>query len=183
MLWIFLLAVMSGIGSSLLLINSFVGATRTVLGDLLAMVAVFFDVLITIGQIEYLKQHRSTDSILLNLHIFLFLLLLTAPAILALHFLGVPILTNVTLPALLLGVGIGLFVGFGQFLNYEAFKRIDGYLAFMMFNLSVLITFVIEVFIKAAVRPTVLLLLSATLILSSSVLAELINTHCQRKGR
>jgi drug/metabolite transporter (DMT)-like permease len=83
---------------------------------------------------------------------------------------------------LLLGMGIGLFVGFGQFLNYEAFKRIDGYLAYMMFNLSILVTFILEAFVIHSIEPTMLLVLSGALIIGASVTAEVVNSRCQKKG-
>ena len=98
------------------------------------------------------------------------------------HLLGFSIFAGLTRQSLFLAMGIGLFVGFGQMLNYAAFKRIDGYLAFMMFNLSVLLTFALEVFVINAVSPTPLLLFSAVLIIGASVIAELINSRCEKQG-
>ncbi len=183
LLWILLLAVGAGLGSALLVYSSSVlPSSWSLVGDILAMISTFFDVLMTIGQIQYIKRHLKTDGLLLNAHIFFFLLLFTSPILIVLHFIGSSVLAGLTLERLLLGMGIGLFVGTGQLLNYEAFKRIDGYLAYMMFNLSILITFTMEVFVMRSVHPTPLLLLSGALIIGASVMAEYINARCQRQG-
>ena len=180
---IFLLAVMAGIGSSLLVFNTkYLSASSSVTGDILAMISTFFDVLVTISQIEYCKRYRSVNGFLLNIHIFLCLLICTAPGMIALTLWNPAILHGLTLRTLLFGMGIGLFVGIGQLLNYAAFKRIDGYLAYMMFNLSILITFSLEVFAVHSVKPTPLLLLSAILIVGASVYAEIVNSRCEKRG-
>ncbi|MBP9773696.1 MAG: HD domain-containing protein [Candidatus Peribacteraceae bacterium] len=182
-LFIFMLAIAAGIGSSMLVYNGTISHQSTsIAGDALAMISTFFDVLMTIGQIEYIKRFRSTDGSLLNIHIFLFLLLFTAPVVLVGALTHSPILSGLTMHSLLLGLGIGLFVGFGQLLNYEAFKRIDGYLAFMMFNLSILITFLFEVFFVHSLKPTPLLIVSGLLIITASLSAEFINSRAQKKG-
>jgi GTP diphosphokinase / guanosine-3',5'-bis(diphosphate) 3'-diphosphatase len=183
MVIILLLAAASGIGSILLLVNSFAGVSGRIVGDILAVLAVFFDVLITISIIEYLRRHLTTDGLLLNLHIFFYLLLITAPVVGTLSMLGFPIFYGLTWKTLILAMGIGVLVGMGQFLSYEAFRRIDGYIAFMMFNLSVLVAMVFEVFVINTVLPTQLLLLSAILIVCSSSAAEVINSRCRGKVR
>lgn len=184
MLIVFLLGVLGGLGSSLLVYNeSQLTLSYSVLGDIFAMISMFFDLLLVIGQIQYLKSFPKTDGMLLNIHIFFFLLLGTAPVIALSPLFHENILQALTPTTLFLGLGIGLFVGIGQFLNYEAFKRIDGYLAYMMFNLSVLITFVIEAFVIHSVEPTVLLIISGLLIIGASVTAEIVNSRCQRSGQ
>ncbi|MBI3815998.1 HD domain-containing protein [Candidatus Peregrinibacteria bacterium] len=180
MSWIFLLAVISAFASSLIFFNDVQHSSATALGDILAMISTFFDVFLTVGQIQYIKKFAKTDGLLLNEHVFLFLLAFVSPAILLLLLAHQPILAGLTLKTFFLGLGIGLFVGTGQLLNYEAFKRIDGYLAFMLFNLSVIVTFSMETFLLRSVRPTVVLLLSAILIVISSVAAELINFRAER---
>jgi GTP pyrophosphokinase len=183
MLTIFLLAVFAGAGSSLLVYNNaLISDSWSIVGDALAMVSTFFDVLMTIGQIQYIKNFQKTDGMLLNLHIFFFLLMCTAPVIALSPLFGITLLRGLTMRTLLLGMGIGLFVGFGQFLNYEAFKRIDGYLAYMMFNLSILVTFILEAFVIHSIEPTMLLVLSGALIIGASVTAEVVNSRCQKKG-
>ncbi|MBI3619128.1 HD domain-containing protein [Candidatus Peregrinibacteria bacterium] len=178
---IFLLAVISAFASSLIFFNDVQHSSATALGDILAMISTFFDVLLTVGQIQYIKKFARTDGLLLNVHVFFFLLLFVSPAILLLLLAHRPVLAGLTLKTFFLGMGIGLFVGTGQLLNYEAFKRIDGYLAFMLFNLSVIVTFSMETFLLHSVRPTVVLLLSTMLIMISSVAAEFINSRAERR--
>lgn len=183
MLMIFLLAVTGGIGSSLLIQNSL--QTRdawSAVGDILAMIAMFFDVLLVIGQIQYIKHFIKTNGMLLNMHVFSFVLLFIAPIIIISSFFGIEILKGLTRSSLLWGMAIGLMIGVGQLLNYEAFKRIDGYLAYMMFNISVLITFVAEAFFLRTIQPTFLLILSGVMIIGASVFAEIVNSRCEKKG-
>jgi drug/metabolite transporter (DMT)-like permease len=183
MLWIFILAVTGSFGSTLLFINTLHhDSAPSLIGDILAFIAVFFDVLMTIGQIEYIKRHIRTDGLLLNVHIFSFVLVLSTPVVGVLYAAGHPVLAGLNGRTLLLGMGTGLIIGIGQLLNYEAFKRIDGYLAFMMFNLSVLLTFALETLVLRSLEPTALLILSGVLIVGSSIVAEMINSRCQRKG-
>jgi drug/metabolite transporter (DMT)-like permease len=184
MLSIFLIGAAASIGGSLLVgAESVVGPSWSLFGDILAIISTFFDVILTVGQIQYIKRFVRTDGMLLNLHIFFYLVLFTAPVLALSRFFGGPFLQNTSWTTLILGLGIGLFVGIGQMLNYEAFKRIDGYLAYMMFNLSVLITFCIEAFVLHSVQPTPLLIISAALIVGASVFAERINSRCERSGR
>jgi drug/metabolite transporter (DMT)-like permease len=183
MLGIFILAVLATIGSTLL-IQSSSSSDRpfSLFGDMLAMLAMFFDVLFVIGQIEYIKHFAKSNVLLLNLHVYSFVLLCLAPVIILGTVLGTSILSGLTYTSLLFGLGIGVMIGVGQLLNYEAFKRIDGYLAFMMFNISVLITFMIETFLLRSVQPTPLLIVSGLLIIGASIFAEMMNSRCEKKG-
>lgn len=183
MFWIFFLASMAGIGSSLLVYYSLGQNTAlTILGDVLAMISTFFDVLLTVGQIQYIKRIPRTNGMLLNFHIFFFLLLFISPFILISSVFDRSFFVSVSWFTLLLGLGTGSITCLGQFLNYEAFKRIDGFLAYIMFNLSACITFLIEAFVFRSIRPTFLFLLSAFLIAISSIMAEAIHSRCQKKG-
>ncbi len=182
MLWIFLLAVTAGLGSSLLVFSSSASSATSVLGDLLAFIAALFDVILVVAQIQYIKNFASTDPAVLNMHVFFYLLLFVSPIIILAAIFQWPIFGSLTMKAVLLGLGIGLFEGVGQMCNYAAFKRIDGYLAHMMFNLSVFITFIIEAFVIRSVQPTLLLVLSGAIIIGASVTAELINSRCQKQG-
>ncbi len=182
MLWIFLLAIIAGIGSSLLVYSSVTEGTSSLLGDILAFIATLFDVLLVVSQIQYIKGFPKSDPAALNLHIFFYLLVFVSPLIILAALFHWPIFAGMTITAVLLGIGIGLFEGVGQMCNYAAFKRIDGYLAHLMFNLSVFITFSVETFVLHTVQPTLLLIVSGLLILSASVLAEYLNSQCQKKG-
>jgi drug/metabolite transporter (DMT)-like permease len=183
MFWIFIFALMASIGSVMLVsAHSVIGNEWSVVGDILAMISTFFDVLLTVGQIQYIKRFTRTEGLLLNIHIFFFVMLSMAPLILLAPLVGGSLLKNLSYPTLFLGLGTGLFIGFGQLLNYEAFKRIEGYLAYLMFNLSVLVTFVLETFVLHSVRPTILFLFSGLMIIGASVFAEIVNSRCEKKG-
>lgn len=79
-------------------------------------------------------------------------------------------------------MGAGALLGVGELLNYEAFRRIDGFIAFLMFNISILITFIIEVYFLEAFTPGWILLLGGAIIVGSTVAAEFINTKCEKQG-
>jgi len=183
MMSIFLLAITAGIGSSLLMRNSFaLESSWTVVGDILAMCATFFDVMLVVGQIQYIKSFQKTNGILLNLHIFSFVLLFLAPIIIVGSIVYPDFLRGLTYTSMLTALGIGFMIGCGQLLNYEAFKRIDGYLAFMMFNFAILITFVIEAFVLKSIQPTFILVFSGLMIIGASISAEILNSRCEKKG-
>ncbi|MDD5054814.1 MAG: DMT family transporter, partial [Candidatus Peribacteraceae bacterium] len=183
MLWIFSLATVAGVGSSLLVYYSLSNnSSLSVLGDSLAMLSTFFDVVLTVGQIQYLRRLPRTNGMVLNLHVFFLPLLLLAPLVVIGAVVQPAILIGVTWFTVLLGMGTGAINCVGLFLNYEAFKRIDGFLAYIMFNLSTVIVFLIEAFIFHSIQPTLLFLFSALLIAGSSILAEVIHSRCQKKG-
>ena len=184
MFWIFILAMTAGIGGSILVYNTVQTAgSHSIVGDGLALLATLFDVLLVVGQIEYVKKFRNVDPALLNTYIFSCVLFFSAPVVIGAYFLQIADFFRGLSPlTILLGMGIGLFIGTGQMLNYVAFKRIDGYLAYIMFNLSFVIAFTIETFVIRSVHPTTLLLISAALIIGSTAMAELINSRAQKKG-
>ena len=68
-----------------------------------------------------------------------------------------------------------------QILNYEAFRRMDGFIAFLMFNIAILITFAIEAYWLKEIEVTVFLVLGGSLIIGASILAEVINTKCEKE--
>lgn len=183
MLSIFLLATVAGLGSSFLVYNSRIAGDQSLLGDGLAFLGTLFDVLLVVGQIQYVKKFRTMNPAVMNMHVFFFVLLCTAPVIIAARVAGyASFFAGLTPLTVLLGIGIGLFEGIGQMCNYEAFKRIDGYLAHMMFNLSVVISFLLETFFIRSVQPSFLLVLSGLLIIGASVSAEMVNSRCQKQG-
>ncbi len=180
MLWIFTLTVMASFGSTLLLysrVNLLQPASVVVTGDLLAILSTFFDVILTVGQIQYIKTHVKTSSILINIHVFFYFCLCTAPLLFLLWLFKGPIFLPPSPYPLLFGLGVGLLVGLGLIFNYEALKRVDGYISYMLYNLSIVVTFVLEAFFVRSITPTIHLMISGILILGSSVIAELINSR------
>ncbi len=183
MVWIFLLAVLATLGSSLLVYTTSTNTSSTavtIFGDLLAMISMVFDVILTLGQIKYIQQYSKTDGVLLNIHLAFYFLLSTAPIVFFGTLYGFMPTLTLTSSTWYLGGILGFIFGTALIFNYESFKRIDGYIAYMLFNLSVVFTFTFEAFIAHSISPTPILLLSAFLIIGASLFAELINTRCEK---
>ena len=72
-------------------------------------------------------------------------------------------------------------MAYGQILNYEAFRRMDGFIAFLMFNISILITFLIEAYWLGEIQVTIYLILGGILIMGASIFAEVINSKCEKR--
>lgn len=175
---IFSIFISGSLGSSLLFIEALHDSSAgTIEGNLWALGAVITDVSLVIAQIRYIRQVAAAQVPLVNLYIFalalpLFMLLFR---ISPLHILDLP-------PAQLgWGLLIGVLGAFGYYLNYEAFRRIDGFIAFLLFNLSIFITFCIEAFVLQAIPPSWLLLISGTLIIGAAIQAEKINSQCEQE--
>jgi hypothetical protein len=83
----------------------------------------------------------------------------------------------------LYSIGAGVLSGVGKLLNYETFRRIDGFIAFLMFNISILITFTAEALFLHTITPTWMLIVGGLLIISSTVFAEIINGRSQKLGQ
>lgn len=173
---IFCAFVLGSIGSSLLFFNDIRSADTTRLfGDFLATITMFIDVIFVIAMIQYVKQLQKDRTSALSCNIFIGTLIATIPV----AFFGAETLFTLTREQLFYGITAGFFTASGLILNFESFKRIDGFLAFLMFNISILITFIFEAFIVLTVPPTWLLILGGLLIISSSILAEWINTRSE----
>jgi drug/metabolite transporter (DMT)-like permease len=181
-LWIFAIFLMGSTGSSLIIYNSIVRNAATVQGDVLALLAMVCDVLLITAQIRYIKLVPTASPMVINLYISALLVVGFFPIFIALWLSGSSLLTTVTTPGILFSLGAGVQLAIGIVFNFEAFRRIDGFIAFLMFNVSILINFVGEVMLLGTVKPTILFLIGATIIVASTILAEWINSHCEKKG-
>ena len=150
-----------------------------VYGDFLATLTMAVDVFLVIAMIRYVQKLKGAQSILLNFYIFLFSLMVSAPLVLLF---SEQSLFHLSQNQLLFGIGAGVLSGVGRILNFEAFRIIDGYLAYLMFNISIFVTFVVEAFILNAIPSTSLLLLGGSLIIGSSTVAEYINSQSEKSG-
>jgi hypothetical protein len=56
----------------------------------------------------------------------------------------------------------------------------DGFIAFLMFNIGIFITFAIEAYWLEEIDVTVFLVVGGSLIIGASILAEVINTKCEK---
>lgn len=175
---IFLTFVFGSLGSTLLFYNDIKFATEAhVYGDVLGMLTMLVDVFLVIAMIRYVQSLPTNKSVELNFNIFLFSLLATAPIAL----LGSGSVWHLSVPQLLFGIGAGLLSGCGRILNFEAFRRIDGFLAFLMFNISILLTFVLEAFFLQRIVPSGILFLGGFMIVGASVVAEYINSRSEKE--
>ena len=183
MFWVFLIFLMGSTGSALIIYNDirFPGI-GSINGDILGLIAMVADTLLVVSMIRYMKVFPHASSLSTNLHVFSFLAVTSLPPLGYLAVTGSPLIHSLTFVPVLFGLGGGVLSGIGKILNYEAFRRIDGFIAFLMFNISILITFGIEVFFLGKFSPTWILLLGGFIIVSSTILAELVNSHCQKKG-
>jgi RelA/SpoT family (p)ppGpp synthetase len=175
---IFILFIMGSIGSTLLFYNDIRFATPTHLwGDSLGMMTMLVDVCLVIAMIRYVQSLPVGKSIELNFNVFLFSFLLSAP----LALFGASNIWQLSLPQLLFGIGAGVLSGFGRIMNFAAFRRIDGFLALLMFNISIFITFAIEVFYIKGTHSTPLLVVGGLVIIIASALAEFVNSKSERE--
>jgi len=174
-LFVFLLG---AIGSSLLFYNDIMyGAKESIKGDMFALLVMVIDVVLVIAQIRYVKYLQDNQSIFLNLYVYFFVLLVMLPIVL----LNISVFYTLSSEQIYFAIGAGLLSGVGQILNYEAFRRMDGFIAFLMFNIAIFITFAIEAYWLESIEVTVFLLVGGTMIIGASILAEVINTKCEKE--
>ena len=185
MVWMFLLSILSAFGSSLLIYsnNTIDVADTTFAGDMLAILSTFFDVVTVLGQVQFIRQFPRTDGVLLNLHMFFYFFLSSIALLLLGGIVGIAHFSELfALKPALWSMGAGLFLGIGLYCNYEAFKRIDGYIAYILFNLSAVVTFIFEAFILNVVHISPFLILSTACTIFASIVAERINSRCEKEG-
>lgn len=180
-LWIFCIFLLGSIGSSLLISNSIRHQTGTLTGDIFGVLAMIADTLYVIGQIRYTKVERNASGLSINLYVSTMIALLVIPVLTVLAIVS-PAIFMIGLVPCLFALGAGVLSGIGQAFNYETFKRIDGFIAFLMFNISILITFLVEAYVLRSISPNWMLLVGGGIIMSSTILAEWINSRCQKEG-
>ncbi len=183
MLWIFLIFGMGSTGGSLIIYRSAqLTSAQTTLGDLLALSAMVADVLVITSQIRYIKLVPTASSPSINAYMFGLPTLVLTPFILYLYVTGSEIFASLLLTPVLFSLGIGVMLAIGMVCNFEAFRRIDGFIAFLMFNLSILLNFIAEAFFLKTIIPTWTLIIGGTIIIGSTILAEYVNSQCERRG-
>jgi len=177
-LWVFLIFLLGSLGSSLLFANTLLNPKAgNITGDLFALAAMVLDVMLVVSQIRYAKYLESHQSIFLNFYVSVAVFVLLIPS----FFLHSHDLSTIPATAMFFAFAAGILGGLGQILNYEAFRRMDGFIAFLMFNISIFITFTLEAFILKEIFPTILLLAGGSMIIGASIVAEVINTRCEKK--
>jgi drug/metabolite transporter (DMT)-like permease len=170
---------LGSIGSSLLFYNDIKeGTALHIYGDILAILLMFADTFLVVSQIQYAKYLKNNQSAILNLFVYIGIITITTFIVLF----SSQNIFSVSVSQFFLAVGIGFLSGLGQILNYEAFRRIDGFLAYLMFNMAILITFAVEAFFLETIYPTLFLLLGGSMIIGASIVAEKINSKCEKQG-
>ncbi|MBT4586085.1 HD domain-containing protein [Candidatus Peregrinibacteria bacterium] len=182
MLWIFIVFLMGSTGSALIIYSTVKGSGGSVFGDMLGLMAMIADTVLVVSQIRYLKLFPKISGLTLNMYVFIAHVLAILPIIVWLFLTGNSMVHSLTMIPVLFGIGAGFLAGVGQILNYETFRRIDGFIAFLMFNISILITFVFEVFFLGGFAFSWILAIGGSIIIASTILAEVINSACQKKG-
>jgi drug/metabolite transporter (DMT)-like permease len=177
--YIFTVFFISSIGIVVLFLNKGMMSTGAFIwGNIFASLAIIADVIFVIGQVKYAPFLRKYQSILLNFIIFLVVTFIGFPLfLLSLHGSDPLFFSHY-----LFSIGAGILNGLGQILNYEAFRRIDGFLAFLMFHFSILITFIIEAYLLDTIVLTPFLFLGASMIIGASIVAEKVNSQCEKQG-
>lgn len=182
MLRIFIIFLLGSTGSALILYNTTQGAGGSMYGDILGLLAMAADTVLVVSQIRYMKLFQNASSLALNFYVFFSHILTIIPVVLLYYVTGrLGGISQMPVP-LLYGIGAGVLAGIGQMFNYETFRRIDGFIAFLMFNLSILITFMIEVFFLGMIVPTWALIVGGAIIIASTIAAERINTSSEIRG-
>ncbi len=175
-IFVFFMGVM---GSSLLFYNDIIyGQNGSIKGNILALLVMSIDVVLVISQIRYVKYLHDHQSIFLTLYIYLFIFMIMIPIVL----MNVSLFYTLTHEQIYYAIGAGVLSGIGQILNYEAFRRMDGFIAFLMFNIAILITFVIEAYWLKEIQVTLFLVVGGCFIISASIFAEVINTQCEKEA-
>jgi GTP diphosphokinase / guanosine-3',5'-bis(diphosphate) 3'-diphosphatase len=177
---IFFIFFLGSIGSTLLFYNDIKHSSATnLLGDFLAIIAMIIDVILVTAMIRYSRFLEAGQSAGFSAIISSAILIFSLP----ISFLYFSEIMMLSWYEILLTIFWGCCIALGTILNYEAFRRIDGFLAFLMFNISILLTFSVEAFFLKEISPTPIIIIGGILIISASIFAEKINTECEKKER
>lgn len=166
------------IGTSFLILNK--GSTNVVnyhhklLGDALAILALMSDVIATMSIIHYAKSKQSFSGL-----DFIF----RKVAILAAMFTPIVLLHIFSITLTLREWGAFLFLGLfnivvAYYCAYEAFQRIEGLIAYLLFNLTAVVTIFLEI-LFFGLEVTVPFVIGSVLIIAASITAESINTKSE----
>ncbi len=180
----FLIFALSALGGTLLIYNDVLRTGGGVLGDFFALLIAFSDVAFIMSNIHYIKYSKqATNSVSLATHHFLWIAVITFFLIGGVNVFDLGAITYSLTPVQwFTGLGVGFLTLVGLVLTFEAFRRIDGLLAFLMLNLAPLIAFSAEFLFFDLKVSTPLFILGGIAIVSASILAEIVNARCQKKG-
>ena len=173
----FIVFFLGGVGVLFIFYKDIVfGNSKSLIGDIFAICYMFADVAFAIAQIRYTKRFKGYEVYFLNFYLYFVTFLSVLPLMIYYYsyFLHLPFVSIVW------AIGLGILWGLGTLLTFEAYKRMDGFIAFLMFNISILITIFVESFVLEEIKITSHLLWGASLIIGASILAEVINTNSEK---
>jgi drug/metabolite transporter (DMT)-like permease len=171
---------LGSIGTSILILSKGSVANYQVklFGDSLAFLAMLFDVVATTALIFYTKSKNAFSGLYFVFNKSLILAVILSPVTLELlinhcfsmkEFLGL--------------LYLGIFgSALAYFFAYEAFKRLDGFINYLLLNLIPIVVLAIEV-IFFDMPLNFIFVIGIILILGSAISAEYINTKCEQKQR
>lgn len=177
---IILLFLIGCLGSSLLIINkvpeNIIAPSEKIIGDIIGIFIVIFDVIGTMATIHYAKQKYSFSGIDFIFRKVLILAILFSPFVLM-------EITDLTLSvsqlAAFVYTGI-VYALIGYWCAYEAFKRVDGLIGYLLVNLAPVVTISLEIFVFD-LPLSFLFIIGAFLILAASIGAEYVNNKQEKK--
>ena len=177
-LMIFWIFIIWSIWSSLLFYNDIRHWTQeNLFWDFMWILLMIADVILVVALIRYAKSFKWNENSILNININLAIIIASIPLIIW----KFDIFKNLYFGQVWFAIWAWVISWIWQFLNLEAFKRIDWFLAFLMFNISILITFIWEVYVLEKTSVSMIIVASWVLIMWSSISAEIINTKCEKR--
>lgn len=174
---------LSAVGGTFLVYNDLLQSPNSVLGDFFALLIAVSDVAFIMTNIYYIKYSKTASNTLALSAQHLFYIAIVTFFMIRFANLGItePILySDLTTSQWLHNITVGVLAMAGFVLTFEAFKRIDGLIAFLLFNLTPVIAFIPE-YLFYDFRASPMFLLGALCIIVSSVLAETINSKSERE--
>lgn len=142
--------------------------------DLLAFISMVLDVVLTLSVIHYMKIVKNYKNITFIFNMYLAMAISFLPVLFFVDF------STLTIQNLIYSSLVWFLILLWLIFTYEAFKRIDGLLVYLMINFATLFTFILELFLFD-LSITYNLIIWAILIISSSVLSEIINNNCEKE--
>ncbi len=175
----FVIFLLGSIGTSLIFYKDIVsGGVLSFWGNIFAILTMLSDVLFMTVVIKYAPSLKDNQSYFVNFYLYLASFLCFLPFLLF----NILDVLQLSIEKIFWALGVGALWGLGTLLNYEAFRRMDGFIGFLMFNLAILITISVESFFLKEIEITPFLLFGSALVITASILAEMINTKCEKEN-
>lgn len=171
---------LGSIGTSILVLSKGGVANYQVklFGDSLAFLAMLFDVVATTALIFYTKSKNAFSGLYFVFHKNLILAVVLLPVTLELL-----INHSFSMTEILGLLYLSLFGStLAYFFAYQAFKRLDGFINYLLLNLIPIVALAIEV-IFFNMPVNFIFVIGIILIIGSAISAEYINTKCEQRQR